>query len=669
MKYISIFKSKLAKKFSFYVVSIGIITAIIFSATAIYLNYKSEIFSFKKELHQLENSLKNSFELNLWELNTPALKIMIEDLVRNKNITYAKLLDDEENVLIERGKIPKKYYIKREIKFYYIINNKKYYVGKLVYYASTKEIYERNKKFMITTLLGIFSFFIFLSLIIIVIYWNTTIKYLQIIKYYTKFIKSYGYKKGLIRPLILNRNQNDEIDSLANSINEMHKEIVKRYSEIEYKSLHDPLTELPNKRYINETFKKVLENCKKFNCYGSLFYIDLDNFKMINDSMGHTIGDKILKEIAKRLKKLCSDKYMPARISGDEFLILQKDIKDSKEDAKKNAMDFAKKIIEEISKPIQIENETFKITASIGISIFGPNFSPEIAIKQADNALHHAKRKGKRNIEIFQVKMQQKIDKQLQIKKLLDKAIEKNLIFMSYQPKFNIERKILSAESLVRMRDEEGNIISPSEFIPILEETGAIIQIGEEIIKKVYNFINNNLDIIKNSTIQTIAINISPTQYNHPNFVDQVIKITKEYNIDPNLIIFEITEEVVAQDIDKVIDTMKHLTKYGFSFSIDDFGSGYSSMKYLKNLPIKEIKIDKSFIDEITTDEKARAIVKTIINMAHNLNLHVVAEGVESKEQLEILKNYQCDLYQGYYFSKPLNEEDFINLLKNPKGF
>ena len=665
MKYISIFKSKLAKKFSFYIVSIGIITALIISAVSVYFNYKSEICELRKELHQLEKSLKNSFALNLWEVNTPALKIMIDDLLRNKYIVYAKLIDDEGNVLIEKGKIPKDFYIKRELKFYYTINNKKYYVGKLIYYVSTKKIYEQNKNFIIRAIIAIFSFFLFLSFIIIIIYWKTTIKYLNIIKLYTQMLKQYGYKKGIINPLNLNRNKNDELDELANSINEMHKEIVKKYGEIEFKSFHDPLTGLANRRLIDVKFKEILKKCKQYNCYGSLFYIDLDNFKIINDAMGHSIGDKILIEIAKRLKKLCKDKYLVARISGDEFLILQTQVDKNQKDFAKDVVNFAKKILDEISKPIKINDNTFKITASIGISIFGPDSTPEIAIKQADNALYHAKRKGKGNIEIFQVKMQQTINKHLQIKQLLDKAIEKNLLFMTYQPKFNINQEIISAESLVRLKNEEGNIISPAEFIPILEESGAIIEIGEEIIKKVYTFIKNNINIIQNSTIKSIAINISPTQYNHPKFVDSIIKLTKEFDINPKLIIFEITEEVVASDIDKVIDTMNKLTQYGFNFSIDDFGTGYSSMKYLKNLPIKEIKIDKSFIDEITFDKKSKAIVKTIIDMAHNLNLDVVAEGVESKEQLEILERFNCDLYQGYYFSKPLKVEDFIKILKH----
>lgn len=357
---------------------------------------------------------------------------------------------------------------------------------------------------------------------------------------------------------------------------------------------------------------------------------------------------------------------MAARLSGDEFLILQTKLHRNKKEIINKAIKFANKLKNLISKSIKIDNQYFKISASIGITIFGPKSSPEIIIKQADNALYHAKRKGRGQIEIFKSQMQKIRDKQLKIEQLLNKAIEKDLIFMNYQPKFDINKKVKSAESLVRMRDENGNIIPPSEFIPILEETGAIIEIGDLIIKKVFDFINKNKTILKKSSIKSIAINISPTQYNSYNFVKKIFRFTHEYNIDPRFIIFEITEEKMANNIENIIDVMQKLTQQGFNFSIDDFGTGYSSFRYLKNLPLKELKIDKSFIDEIETDNKAKAIVKTIIDMAHNLKLDVVAEGVENKEQLKILSEFNCDLYQGYLFSKPLHEKDFLNLLKNP---
>jgi len=239
--------------------------------------------------------------------------------------------------------------------------------------------------------------------------------------------------------------------------------------------------------------------------------------------------------------------------------------------------------------------------------------NPEIAMKQADNALHNAKGKGRNQIAIFTSKMQQATERRLQLEQLLGVAIEKDLVFVNYQPKYNNQSKMCSAEALIRLRDENNNIVSPGEFIPIAEESGLIIKIGEYVIKKVFEFISKNQFYIEQSNLKSIAINISPTQFSAPNFVDIVVNYAKYFKIDPNFIILEITEEVVAGDIDMVLDVMKKFKKHGFKFSIDDFGIGYSSLRYLKNFPLDELKIDKSFIDDILEDEKTRAIVKFIL--------------------------------------------------------
>ena len=667
-KFISILRSRLAKKFSFRVVGIGVLIALVISSVAIYLNYRIEVSRLNHELTQLEQSLKNSFDLNMWQLNTKALDIMINDLVRDKNIVYVKLLDENGNVYIEKGIKPEKDFIKKVIPLYYNYNGKKYYLGKLIYFATTKNIYNEHKRFVIETIVAIIIFSIILCLVILYIYWDTTIKHILAIKHYTDNIRVHGYKKRNINSLMLDKKKSkekDELDELVDSINEMYHELIERYATIEYQSLHDSLTGLPNRRMINHLLERTIKNCKENNSYGALFYIDLDGFKLINESMGHTVGDRILCEIADRLRNIDEKTFQVARISGDEFIVLQVRTTHDKNNAVKMAEEFANTALSVISKPIIIENHHLKIGASIGISLFGPKSSPEVVVKQADNALYHAKRKGRSQIEFFKPEMQQVRDKQLHIELLLDKAIEEDLIFMNYQPKYDINGKIRSAESLVRMHDEKGNIIPPGDFIPILEESGAIIEIGDHIVKKVFDFINRYRNEIKESKIENIAINISPIQYNSPDFTEKIVFFANQYGIDPKLIIFEITEEVMASNIDHVVDVMKQLTGYGFSFSIDDFGTGYSSMRYLKNLPLRELKIDKFFIDEITVDDRTRAIVKTIIDMAHNLDLNVVAEGVEEENQIKILAELGCYLYQGYFFSKPLTEEDFLSVLKS----
>ena len=305
-----------------------------------------------------------------------------------------------------------------------------------------------------------------------------------------------------------------------------------------------------------------------------------------------------------------------------------------------------------------------KPIACVGIALFGPKTIPDVVVKQSDNALHHAKSEGPGHFAFFEPAMQQKTERRMRLEQLIDNAIKKNLLFVNYQPKYDGNKKICSAEALVRMYDEEGGIISPGEFVPILEETGAIVEIGDYIIKTIFSFMKKHKDDIEGSGLESISINVSPTQYSSAGFADRLIAFSRQFDIDPKSIILEITEEVVTSSIDNVVDVMQQLTKYGFRFSIDDFGTGYSSLRYLKELPLKELKIDKSFVDEITTDNRASAIVKTIIDMAHNLDLDVVAEGVETNEQLDRLANYQCDQYQGFLFSRPLMEDELLAMLR-----
>ncbi len=668
-KILIVAKSKLTKRFTFRVVRFSLVIALIISAWAIYKSYQDDISRLKKDLTQIEQSIKGSLSYNLWVLDLNALENLTNDLLLNKNIVYVALYDENGNLIIEKGKKIQKHIIKRVLPIYYSQSNgKNIYLGKLVYNATTAHIYEKYKQFVFHIIGSIFIFFLFLSIVIVFIYWNSTVKYILTIKEYTDKLRLGGYKAGIVDDLVLDKpskDEKDELDELVDAINEMHREIVKKYAELEYLSYHDELTGLPNRRMIKKLISDTIKRCREKNGYSALFYIDLDQFKLINDSMGHTVGDKILIEISNRLKTICKNKCYPARISGDEFIILQKKIVVDKEGVRKVALEIAEKILSAISQDIVIDGSNIKMTTSVGIAIFGGDSDPEVVIKQADNALYRAKEKGRNQIAFFAPKMQKIIDKRLHLEQLIRIAIEKDLFFMTYQPKYNYEREIYSAEALLRLRDENGEIISPADFIPVAEESSLIIKIGDHVIEKVFGFIRNNKQTIEHSGIQSIAINVSPTQYCAPGFVEKIIAYARQFDIDPHFIILEVTEEVVAGSIDTVLDVMKRLKKHGFKFSIDDFGIGYSSMRYLKNLPLDELKIDKSFVDDILEDEKTAGIVKTIIDMARNLKINVIAEGVENEEQVNLLYEYGCKSFQGYYFSKPLKEDEFLEKLKS----
>ncbi len=667
----SIVSCKISRKFALYTVGVSTLVAFLISSLFIYKYYHDELESLREELAQVEQSVRNSLALNLWQMNWSALDIILNDLLMDKDIVYVNLVDEKGNTLIKKGRAPIRYDIRHQLPLYYSPpgNDEKVYLGQLNYIASKEELYEGVRRTILGATVAIFFFFLAFTLAILFIYWNSTVKHLLAIREYTKKIRLGGYNGNadnleLKRHSRLAGRKKDELDELVHTINEMRHEVIEQYTRIEYQSLHDELTGLPNRRMINQLIANTIKHCREVNGYGALLSIDLDNFKLLNESIGHTAGDKILCEIARRLVSISENELQPARISGDEFILLQRNIAPDRARAREIADEFSKRILSGISQVICIDEHQFKLTACIGIALFGPKSGPDVVVKQSDNALHHAKSEGPGHIAFFAPAMQQRTDRRLQLEQLIDKAIDEDLLFINYQPKYDFNKNICSAEALVRMHDEAGNIVSPGEFIPVLEETGAILHIGDHIVEKVFAFMQEHKDGIKESRLESIAINVSPTQFASADFGSRMIGLSRRFDIDPATIIFEITEDVVAGSIDNVVDVMYQLTEYGFRFSVDDFGTGYSSLRYLKNLPLKELKIDRSFVNEITVDGKAGAIVKTIIDMAHNFGLDVVAEGVETEDQLNRLVEYQCELYQGFYFSRPLMEEDFLAALR-----
>ncbi len=666
----SVATSKITRRFTLYIISFSLLVALVISALTIYKNYHDDLSRIHKDLMQIERSVKSSLVHNLWQMDLDALEILTNDLFREKDIAYVGLFDEKENSLIVRGAKPKENAMERSISLYYHPDNgERVYLGRLDYIATTTHLYERHRESVFRAIVPIVIFFLFLSLIIVLLYWHSTIKYLLVIKEYTEKLRLGGYKDDTIDDLMLNRpaensNEKDELGELISTINDMRHEIIEKYTAIQHQSLHDALTGLPNMRMINSLIKDAIVRCQTTNKYGALFYIDPDQLKLVSDSLGHATRDRVLLEISNRLTAVCGKNYQPAKIAGNEFLVLQNKMLSSREDAKTTALAFAKEILSLISEKIIIGNNSIKITVSIGIALFGAESETETIIKQADNALYHGKEKGRNQITLFTPSMQEMTDKRLWLEQLISVATEEELLFVNYQPKYDAQHKIYSAEALVRMHDMNGDTVSPGEFIPLAEESGQIIQIGDHIIEIIFGFIQKNQSDIARSGLKSIAINISPIQYSAPGFVERIIAYAKQYKVDPDFIILEITEDVMVDNIDTVLDVMVRLKKYGFKFSIDDFGTGYSSFRYLKNLPLNELKIDKSFINDMLKDDKAAAIIKTIINMAHNLKFDIVAEGVENADQFDTLLQYGCELYQGFLFSRPLEENAFLGRLK-----
>ena len=429
-----------------------------------------------------------------------------------------------------------------------------------------------------------------------------------------------------------------------------------REIEINYLSFYDEVTGLPNRRYfMKEATRLIKESSEKKTAF---IFIDLDNFKYINDTYGHDSGDRLLYEFSKIILEMKIENSFLSRYGGDEFVLVKSDITGNNEI--KGILDD---IIKRLSNPLIINNREIFCTLSIGVSIY-PFDGKEIGalLKRSDMAMYLAKINGKNRYEFFDLKILEVLDREFEIEKALRMSIDNNEIKLMYQPKVKIDTgEVIGFESLVRWHSKSLGTVSPNEFIPIAENSGLIIPIGKYIIAE--SFKKCRELSLKTDKKFKMAINLSEVQIRDDEIVDYIASSLKEYNLDASYIELEITESIIMKSAEKNIMTLEKLKNLGVTLALDDFGTGYSSLSYLRTLPIDVLKIDKSFIDALLIEEKSEYIINSIIELSHYLNILVVAEGVETKEQLEYLKKSSCDIIQGYYFSRPIEFHDVSKMI------
>jgi diguanylate cyclase (GGDEF)-like protein/PAS domain S-box-containing protein/hemerythrin-like metal-binding protein len=425
----------------------------------------------------------------------------------------------------------------------------------------------------------------------------------------------------------------------------------------------DPLTKLSNRRLLQDRLSQALSTSHRSGQTGGLLFIDLDNFKIINDTLGHAMGDVLLQEVAERLKSCVRQGDTVARLGGDEFVVMLEDLNEQAVEAATQAESIGEKILSTLNHPYKLGNKEYLNTSSIGVVLF--NGHQQIAddlFKQADIAMYQAKKDGRNALRFFDPKMQEAISARSAMESELRNALEQNQFRLYYQIQVDHQLRPLGAEALIRWTHPERNLVSPAEFIPIAEDTDLILPIGQWVLDtacsqlKIWQNEANTRDLI-------LSVNVSAKQFRQVDFADQVQALIVRHAIDPTLLKLEITESVLLDNIDSIIVTMNTLNKIGVRFSLDDFGTGYSSLQYLKRLPLHQLKIDQSFVRDLVNDSNDRAIIFTIISMAHSLNLEVIAEGVETEDQRHYLEENGCKSYQGYLFSKPVPIEQFKTLL------
>lgn len=450
-----------------------------------------------------------------------------------------------------------------------------------------------------------------------------------------------------------------EVEKRTSELEEANKNLISHQEQIYKLAYYDAITDLPNRLYLAKIFTDTLEETKKKGNKLAVLYFDIDRFKDINDTLGHDTGDHILNLVGKRIENIIKDGDILARFGGDEFLILMKDIEDENE-----VVEFAKQVLDKMSQPFLMNRYKHFLTASVGVSIY-PEGGKDLTtlVKNADMAMYRAKKGGGNNFYVYNKELSDIEINKVKTISQLRRAVERNEFELYYQPKIDMNLgKVHGMEALIRWNNPDEGLIGPNKFIPIAEEMGLILPIGEWVLREACRQNKEWLD--KGYQPIRVSVNISGMQFQQKDFVDIVKNVLEDTGIESQYLELEITESIAMIDIKYTIEVLKKLKSLGVYISIDDFGTGYSSFSYLKEMSVDELKIDRTFIMDVNTNTKNMSIVKAIIHLAHELNLEVTAEGAETEEHIQFLKENNCDKVQGYYYSKPVSSEEFEKFLK-----
>ena len=435
--------------------------------------------------------------------------------------------------------------------------------------------------------------------------------------------------------------------------------------EIKMLAFYDSLTLLPNRRMLTERLTQALAASERSGRMGAILFLDIDHFKNINDTLGHDVGDVFLKEVAQRLTHCVRAVDTVARLGGDEYVVLLEGLHNEAMIAASEVETCALKILDTLSQIYHLGAHQYHSTVSIGAVLFnGSNSSIDDLLKHADIAMYEAKNSGRNTLRFFDPEMQYAITARTELERELRAAVKEQQFRLFYQMQVDRNSQVLGAEVLIRWQHPQRGLILPAKFIPTAEETGLILEIGQLVLDIACAQLKAWEQDPKMNRLR-LSVNVSAKQFHQPNFLQQVESMIARHLIDPSLLNLELTESMLLGDTEDTITCMNHFKKLGVNFELDDFGTGYSSLQYLKKLPLYQLKIDRSFVRDITKDANDRALVATIITLAHSLGLKVIAEGVETAEQLQFLQDNHCDHYQGYYFSQPLPIEEFEALMKS----
>ncbi|MGN8005444.1 putative bifunctional diguanylate cyclase/phosphodiesterase, partial [Acidovorax sp. 22279] len=423
--------------------------------------------------------------------------------------------------------------------------------------------------------------------------------------------------------------------------------------EIERLAFYDALTGLPNRRLLLDRLQRSIAACQRTRNLGALLFIDLDNFKDLNDTLGHDMGDQLLAQVAARLVGSVREADTVARFGGDEFVVMLEALAPDLQNAATQAETVAEKLLASLNQPFDLDGAQHYSTPSIGITLFGDErLTVDELLKRADLAMYQAKAAGRNTQRFFDPDMQAAVNARSNLEADLRQGLARGELLVHYQPVVDHHARLLGAEALVRWRHPQRGMISPGDFIPLAEQTGLILPLGQYVLQTACEQLQRWSQHPDTAHL-SISVNVSARQFRQPGFVAEVLQTLKNHNADPRQLKLELTESLLLGDIEDTIARMVQLKSEGVGFALDDFGTGYSSLSYLKRLPLDQVKIDQSFVRDVLTDPNDAAIVRTILALAKSLDLEVVAEGVETTGQLSFLRLHGCEGFQGYLFGRP----------------
>lgn len=668
-----------------YIVLFSILVTLVLAAVQLALAYRSDLQAIERRVAEVQRSRLDSIASSLWNVDAAQMRLQLDGIKSLPDIKAVTVRETEsaavdKPLVISVGEPDAGSKLHWDLPIVYSEFGKPRVIGVLRLEASRDAVLARlyNRALWILGSQAVETFLIALFFLLLVHYMVT--RHLVTL---ARIVGRYDVRSPTAAFRLQRRSPpgGDELDrvvaalegmrgnlelayrDLSDTNAELERDIIARRraeATAEHLANHDALTDLPNRRLLFERLKHELSMSARTTTHGSLLFIDVDHFKTLNDARGHAVGDAILVEVARRLAQNVRDIDLVARLGGDEFVAVLCGIDDSPDAAVSTALLVAEKLRAVIGMPIVIGEQAHHLTASIGVALFPADGNDmESLLKQADIAMFHAKSGGRNHVRFFQVDLHAALAARQEMEIELRAALAEGAFALDYQPLFAAGGHLRGAEALIRWNHPTRGVVSPAQFIPICEESGLIIGIGDWVLNEAARQLRqwNEAGLMRDQ--RYLTVNISPHQFRQPDFTSKLLSVCERNEVDPRQLVLEITEGVVLSDLGEAIETMHGLRKHGLRFFIDDFGTGYSSMAYLKLLPMDGLKIDQSFVADLKQDDNNAAIVEAILTIGHRFGLIVVAEGVENAEQVEFLRGLNCDVFQGYYFGRPVDAASF----------